>query len=96
MMTWRNRAACPDESPGWRDRAACPDESPEYFFPIGNVSSAVLQIEKAKAVCRRCAVAGPCLKWAIESGQDAGVWGGLSEDERHTLQRRNARTRRAS
>ena len=79
----------------WRYRAACPDESYEFFFPIGNASSADLQIEKAKAVCRRCAVAEACLKWAIESGQDAGVWGGLSEDERHALQRRNARTRRA-
>jgi len=68
----------------------------ENFFPIGNASSALLKIEKAKAVCRRCAVAEACLNWAIESGQDAGVWGGLSEDERHALQRHNARTRRAS
>ena len=31
----------------------------------------------------------------IESGQDAGVWGGMSEDERRALKRRNARARRA-
>jgi len=70
--------------------------SPEFFFPIGNAGSALLQIEKSKAVCRRCAVDGACLKWAIESGQDAVVWGGLSEDERHVLKRRNARSHRAS
>ena len=35
-------------------------------------------------------------KWAIETGQDAGVWGGLSEDERRALKRRTARQRRAS
>ena len=29
----------------------------------------------------------------IESGQDQGVWGGLSEDERRALKRRNARAR---
>jgi WhiB family redox-sensing transcriptional regulator len=29
-----------------------------------------------------------CLKWALESGQDAGVWGGASEDERRALKRR--------
>jgi WhiB family redox-sensing transcriptional regulator len=80
----------------WRIRAACLDESPEFFFPIGNASSALTQIEKAKAVCRRCQVAESCLKWAVESRQDAGVWGGLSEDERHTLQRHNARYRYAS
>ena len=31
--------------------------------------------------------------WALESGQDAGVWGGLSEDERRALKRRAARNR---
>ena len=79
----------------WRNRAACLDEDPELFFPIGNTGPALLQIEEAKAVCRRCAVVETCLKWAIESGQDAGVWGGLSEDERRALKRRNARARRA-
>jgi len=62
----------------WRHRAACLDEDPELFFPIGNTGPAILQIDEAKAVCRRCEVVDTCLKWAIESGQDAGVWGGLS------------------
>jgi WhiB family redox-sensing transcriptional regulator len=53
----------------------------------------LLQIEEAKAVCRRCDVREACLQWALESGQDAGVWGGLSEDERRALKRRNARAR---
>jgi WhiB family redox-sensing transcriptional regulator len=79
----------------WRNRAACLEEDPELFFPIGNTGPALLQIEEAKAVCRRCEVVETCLKWAIESGQDAGVWGGLSEDERRALKRRNARARRA-
>jgi len=30
------------------------------------------------------------------SNQDAGVWGGLSDDERHALRRRNASACRAS
>src|SRR4028119_948662 len=80
----------------WRDRSACLDEDPELFFPIGNTGPALLQIEEAKAVCRRCEVIDTCLKWALENGQDAGVWGGLSEDERRALKRRNARARRAS
>lgn len=73
----------------WRHRAACRDEDPELFFPIGNTGPALLQIEEARAVCRRCEVVDACLAWAIESGQDAGVWGGLSEDERRALKRRN-------
>jgi WhiB family redox-sensing transcriptional regulator len=79
----------------WRNRAACLDEDPELFFPIGNTGPALSQIDEAKAVCRRCEVIDTCLKWALESGQDAGVWGGLSEDERRALKRRNARARRA-
>jgi WhiB family transcriptional regulator, redox-sensing transcriptional regulator len=79
----------------WRHRAACLDEDPELFFPIGNTGPALLQIEEAKAVCRRCDVVETCLRWALDTGQDAGVWGGLSEDERRALKRRNARARRA-
>jgi WhiB family redox-sensing transcriptional regulator len=52
-----------------------------------------VQIEQAKAVCRRCPVVQSCLDWALRSGQDSGVWGGLSEDERRALKRRQARTR---
>ncbi|MEY4023631.1 MAG: hypothetical protein RLZ23_592, partial [Actinomycetota bacterium] len=47
----------------------------------------------AKKVCARCSVKEACLAWALESGQDAGVWGGLSEDERRALKRRAARNR---
>ncbi|HEX7537313.1 MAG TPA: WhiB family transcriptional regulator [Dermatophilaceae bacterium] len=79
----------------WHDRAACLSVDPELFFPIGNTGPALLQVEEAKAVCRGCEVIETCLSWAIESGQDAGVWGGLSEDERRALKRRNARSRRA-
>jgi WhiB family transcriptional regulator, redox-sensing transcriptional regulator len=78
----------------WRDQAACLDEDPELFFPIGNTGLALLQIQEAKAVCRRCEVVDICLKWAVEFGQDAGVFGGLSEDQRRALKRRDARARR--
>ena len=80
----------------WRDRAACLGEDPELFFPDGNTRPALVQAEEAKAVCRRCEVTATCLKWALESGQEAGVWGGLSEEERRALKRRNTPSRRAS
>ena len=72
----------------WRDRAACKDEDPELFFPIGTTGPAIAQTAEAKAVCARCPVTEPCLEWALGSGQEAGVWGGLSEDERRALRRR--------
>lgn len=77
----------------WRHNAVCREEDPELFFPIGNTGPALLQIEEAKAVCRRCPVMNQCLRWALESGQAEGVWGGLSEDERRAMKRRAARRR---
>jgi WhiB family redox-sensing transcriptional regulator len=77
----------------WRKYAACLDEDPELFFPIGNTSPALDQIEQAKSVCHRCEVIETCLKWAIESRQDEEVWGGMSADERRALKRRTARAR---
>jgi WhiB family redox-sensing transcriptional regulator len=77
----------------WRHRAACRDEDPELFFPIGTTGPALLQVEDAKAVCRRCAVTSECLDWALDTAQEAGVWGGMSEDERRALKARSVRAR---
>ncbi|MCX4638961.1 WhiB family transcriptional regulator [Streptomyces sp. RPA4-5] len=77
----------------WRHDAVCREADPELFFPVGNTGPALLQIEEAKAVCRRCPVMGQCLQWAMESRQDTGVWGGMSEDERRAMRRRAARHR---
>jgi len=63
------------------------------FFPIGNTGPALAQIEEAKRVCRHCAVREECLQWSLDAGQDHGVWGGLSEDERRAMKRRAARSR---
>ena len=79
----------------WRDLAGCVGVDPELFFPAGDTGPALLQLEVAKGYCRHCKVAEICLGWAIGSGQEAGVWGGLSEEERRALKRRNAPSRRA-
>ncbi|WP_228978448.1 WhiB family transcriptional regulator [Streptomyces sp. DH12] len=78
----------------WRHRAACRAEDPDLFFPIGTTGLAVLQVEEARSVCRRCPVMDRCGQWALATGQEHGVWGGLSEDERRALKRRAARRAR--
>lgn len=78
----------------WMERAVCREEDPELFFPIGNRGQALLQIEEAKAVCRRCPARPQCLLWALETHQETGVWGGVSEDELRAIHRRAARERR--
>lgn len=75
----------------WRHEAVCRNEDPELFFPVGSSGPALAQIARAKVVCSRCPVTLQCLSWAIETGQDAGVWGGMSEDERRSLKRRRNR-----
>lgn len=83
-------------SKDWREQAACIDQNPELFFPTGITGSALQQLEQAKKVCSDCAVREDCLRWAMELGQDYGVWGGVSEEERRSLKRRAARKRALS
>ncbi|TDD62930.1 WhiB family transcriptional regulator [Kribbella antibiotica] len=78
---------------GWILEAACRGEDPELFFPIGTTGPSLRQTEAAKRVCHRCAARADCLDWALETGQDAGIWGGLTDTERRQLkQKRTAPT----
>ena len=79
----------------WVHRARCRDEDPELFFPIGTTGPAAMQAEMAKAVCGRCDVRELCLEWALSTGQDSGVWGGTSEEERRALRRARRRSQLA-
>lgn len=45
----------------------------------------------AKTVCKTCPVCAQCLAWAMENGQDYGVWGGVDEAERRAMRRRAMR-----
>ncbi|WP_330241965.1 WhiB family transcriptional regulator [Streptomyces sp. NBC_00525] len=78
----------------WRMHAACRGADPDLFFPIGSTGPAIVQVEEAKAVCRRCPVQEECLRWALDNNQDTGVWGGLGEGERRALKRRSRRRAR--
>lgn len=80
----------------WRHDANCLDSDAEAFFPVGNSGPALQQIAAAKRVCSRCPVRDACLEFALTQGLDSGIYGGMSEDERRQLKRRNARTRARS
>jgi WhiB family redox-sensing transcriptional regulator len=83
-MSTSTAAARPDcdHRLDWRADAACRDADPELFFPDGDTRSARAQVKTAKLICRRCPVSATCLSWALADGQQAGIWGGLTEDER--------------
>ena len=71
----------------WRSQGACLAEDPELFFPLSAKGPGHAQIAAAKTVCGHCAVRMECLGYAISTGQEHGVWGGTSEDERRAMQR---------
>lgn len=79
--------AAPQSATDWRTHAACRNTDPALFFPIGTTGPAVEQIQSAKAVCDECPAREPCLDFAMRTRQDSGVWGGMTEDERHRLRR---------
>jgi len=84
----------------WRELAACRDSEPDLFFPVGTTGAAIEQIETAVAICVACTARDECLHYALETNQEAGVWGGFAEDDRRRLRKRwlaeRRRQRRAS
>jgi WhiB family redox-sensing transcriptional regulator len=70
----------------WRDYAACRHVDPDLFFPLGAVGASLPQVEEAKRVCEACPVSRPCLRWAL-AHEDAGIWGGTTEEERRRYRR---------
>lgn len=77
--------------PSWFDDAACagaPD--PRLWFPEGR-NFALLEA-RGVAVCERCPVRVDCLMHAMNTGEEQGTWGGLTEVARRRL--RAGRTRR--
>lgn len=67
----------------WQDQALCAQTDPDTFFP--NVGEST---REAKKVCMNCPVRRECLKYALENHERFGVWGGMSENERHRLKKR--------
>jgi WhiB family transcriptional regulator, redox-sensing transcriptional regulator len=69
----------------WRSLAACQFADPDLFFPISSSGPSGSQVAQAKAICAGCPVRQQCLAFALRTHQVHGVWGGLTEQERHPL-----------
>lgn len=78
----------------WASRGACRHHDPDLFFPIASTGPALGQIAEAKKVCRSCEVRADCLAYALETGQDCGIWGGMTENERRAERTRERRAER--
>jgi WhiB family redox-sensing transcriptional regulator len=85
------------DAQSWRSKALCRESNIDVFFPVGTTGVAADLIDAAKEICQSCPVAATCLEFALETNQEAGVWGGLTEDERRPLRKaRIARQRTSS
>lgn len=79
------------QTPNWQKHGACRLADADLFFPIGHSPQAIAQEAEAKKICAQCPVVERCLEWALETGQETGVWGGLAEDDRRALRRKPER-----
>ncbi|MER5888626.1 WhiB family transcriptional regulator [Streptomyces sp. NPDC001941] len=70
------------ETEAWRERAACRTADPEELFVQGAAQN------RAKSVCNGCRVRTECLAYALDNGEEYGIWGGMTERERRALLRR--------
>lgn len=89
----------PITADNWRSFASCRLGSgydPETWFPTAKTGTPAHaeQAKEPKSICREfCPARSMCLAWALESNQEFGIAGGLDEDERRLLKRRDARRR---
>jgi WhiB family transcriptional regulator, redox-sensing transcriptional regulator len=70
----------------WAKDAACALSDVDFFQ-----ESSVHETLKALEVCADCPVRGPCLTYALEANEPAGVWGGATTPERRAALRKHGK-----
>ncbi|MCD2191869.1 WhiB family transcriptional regulator [Actinomycetospora endophytica] len=80
----------------WQRRAACRSLPESLFFhPDGERDPRrSRRVDRAKQICARCPVRGPCFSHSLSAEEPYGTWGGVDERERVAIlrRRRGART----
>lgn len=62
-------------------------QAPEIFFLEKGDNQGPEKIRMSKELCAECPVSMLCLEYALEAGEDDGIWGGLTRNERKSLKR---------
>ncbi len=72
------------ESWDWQLHGSCRGlDSSVFFSPEGERGrSRSVRVRRAKSICSSCPVRAECRKFALAAGEQYGIWGGMSEDER--------------
>ena len=75
-----------DEQWAWADRGECQDVPDLFYNAEGEPKGLRRRKESAaKELCERCPVLAECRTHAMVNRELYGVWGGLTEGERHRL-----------
>jgi WhiB family redox-sensing transcriptional regulator len=74
----------------WHGRGLCVGEDPDVFFPSHGDPGT-----DARKICAACRVRGDCLNYATET-DEFGIWGGLDQQERRNLKRKQRRRMEAA
>lgn len=74
----------------WVAHAACGELGAPPMFPHPTDAEG---IAAAKRTCAVCPVVAECLARAYVNGEQHGVWGGMTEEERRNARRRASRAR---
>ncbi|MEU8346509.1 WhiB family transcriptional regulator [Spirillospora sp. NPDC048832] len=69
----------------WSQSASCRSLDPDLFFPVSREAVYTAQIAPIRRLCAACPVAGPCLEWALASGEPHGIWAGTTPSERRRI-----------
>jgi len=76
------------DKPDWR-RSACQGMTRDLFFP----DDFQLPDQRAIETCARCEIREACATYAIETDQEFGIWGGLTEAARRKIDVARSRVR---
>lgn len=72
----------------WMPNAACQNADAELFYGQDRERPKDRETREAaaKAICAACRVKATCLRFALDTDQKFGIFGGLNEDERAAAQ----------
>ena len=74
----------------WQFDGACRDSDPESFFLDPNMRGSNKHQRELTAIkiCNSCPVKQACLDHALSVPEIFGVWGGMTEEQRHQILRK--------
>lgn len=65
---------------------ACRGEDPEWWWPTRE-SVDWRTAMQAVRVCHSCPIELPCLRYALDSGETDGIWGGMTPSQREAARK---------